>query len=101
MRMPRIAAKSEGGPYDGRSLVHYGTWHRVAYERDRPTRAVPGYVGEESAWLRIGAYVFHPTTECWHWFEDEAAAPISPEKYSVWITETPKPRDIARDVSRR
>lgn len=52
-------------------------------------KAVPGMVEPTYPHLARGAYVFHPTSECWHWFADIKAAPVSPKLYAVWITETP------------
>jgi hypothetical protein len=89
MRPQRTTAKSEGGPYDGRTVVHYGTWHRVAYERHRPNRAVPGMVAGDPDWIAFGIYVFHPLTEKWHWFADENSAPTAIASYDLWIKELP------------
>lgn len=87
--MPAFYGKCEGGPCDGRPLVHSGHGFTLAYERDRPMRAVPGKVALidkfDQLFLRIGAYLFHPLTEKWHWFEDSDALPT----YDLWIKEHP------------
>lgn len=84
-----ISGPCVGGPYNGRPMHHGERAHGVTYERDRPMKAVPGMVEPTYPHLARGAYVFHPTSECWHWFADIKAAPVSGPKYAVWITETP------------
>lgn len=88
------------GPYRGRSLAHARPAYRVTYERDRPNKTIPCMVESTSPWVAVGAYVFHPLTESWHWFAAINAAPISPTAYALWITEPPETSQIARDVSR-
>lgn len=85
-----ISARCDHGPYDGRSLHHARPAYRVPYERHRPSKSIPGSLREADEHIAIGAYVFHPLTEKWHWFADIAGAPITPRLYAVWITEPPR-----------
>ena len=87
--MSLISGTCRGGPYDGRRLHHSRPGYAVTYERDRPTKSVPAMVATADPHLARGAYVFHPTSECWHWFADLKTAPTAADAYALWTTKTP------------
>lgn len=90
----------EGGPYDGRPLVHHTGIHQVAYERHRPSRAVPGLVTSLDPAIAWGCYAFHPLTGKWHWFESHNTMWVTSDRYAMWIRNVPVTGSVdQRDVT--
>lgn len=99
--MSLIHAMCEGGPHHGKILAHARPAFRVTVTRGRPKLTVPGYVGPPNEDVSVGCYVFHTSSELWHWFHDIQDAPVSPQQYALWITEPPVTSQIAPGVAQR